>query len=61
MAAHGNQVPTSQDAYNPPQPYPYYPAYGYPYGYPYGYYGPWGYGPYYGGIALGFGGGFHRR
>jgi hypothetical protein len=54
MAAHGNQVPTSQAAYRPGP----YPAYPYPYYAPYGYYAP---GYYYGppvGVAVGFGWGW---
>ena len=62
MAAHGNQVPTQQAAYNPPRPYP---AYGYGYPYPYAGYYPgyagWGYpGPYYG-VSFGWGGGWGGR
>jgi hypothetical protein len=56
MAAHGNQVPTSQAAYGQAaEPYPYYP---YGYGYPYGYY-PYGYPAV--GFGFGFGGGWHHR
>lgn len=62
MAAHGNKVPVSQAAYNPPAP-AYYPGYGYPY--PFGYYGPYGYGYGYGFgpvVGFGFGGGYwHGR
>jgi outer membrane lipoprotein SlyB len=55
MAAHGNQAPTQQAAYNPPRPY--YAGYGYPYGYPYACYPYYaGYGPYFGGAAFGWGG-----
>jgi hypothetical protein len=50
MAAHGNNVPTTQAAYGPPAA-PYYPV-----GYPYPYY-PGFYGPYYG-PAFGFGFGY---
>ena len=60
MSAHGNQVPTSPDAYGPAQPY-YSSGYGYGYDgyYPYGNYGPYGWGgPVYGSIGLGFGGGW---
>jgi hypothetical protein len=49
MAARGNQVPTSQEAYNPPVAYPY------PY-YPYDYYPYWGWG-----WGVGFGGGWHHH
>ncbi len=58
MAAHGNQVPTTRAAYNPPAAYP---AYAYPYYYPYGYYAPayWPYGYWPAGFKVGFGWGWH--
>jgi outer membrane lipoprotein SlyB len=68
MAGHGNQVPTSQEAYGPPAGYPpaYYGGYYPGYYYPYDYYGPWAYPYYYGpafGVGFGFGccGHFHHR
>lgn len=59
MGARGNQVPTSQAAYGPTQPY-YSSGYGYGYdGYYPGYYGPYGYGgPFIGSLSFGFGGGW---
>jgi hypothetical protein len=62
MGAHGNQVPTSAEAFGPPEPY-FASGYGYGYdgyyGYYPGYYAPYGYGaPFFGSVGFGFGGGW---